>query len=391
MHNSNSRHTRVNAIVSNIDKFKFAIAIGHGTHDPTHPPVLVPSDMYVIFMTKPGYLGHLQNTTSAKYQNLFSNQNKVRQFIKGSLPRNQLPTLVTNKSWDWKKHIYPPTSVIANHALELYDRNSPEYDALSGVWLLSDPSVRQGHGTILNLQEILNYVRSRETGKIIVFISGCRGDPGITQQSLNAALALNQRGYARVVGPQTYNTPLTNYLRTIINFENQAARFMRLKRNAGSNSNINTNRLKRLAVSVNNLNRLRGNAGSSSGNNGTSLNLNMNVNFGGSNVLNKYKKMITRIQTPTFGVVGGKQLQVQAARKYFPYFFNRRMTNENVSSWISSIKRNNTNLSNRMTTLWKYEVVQPNWKNNRTIARRILYKIKNIERNAGANRGGGTR
>jgi len=336
-------------------------------------------------MTKPGYLGHLQNTTSAKYQNLFSNQNKVRQFIKGNLPRNQLPTLVTNKAWDWKKHIYPPTSVIANHTLELYDRNSSAYDALSGVWLLSDPSVRQGHGTILNLQEILNYVRNRETGKIIVFISGCRGDPTISQQSLNAALALNQNGYARVVGPQTYNIPLTNYLKSISNLENQSARFMRLKRSALSGNNIN--RVKRLAVSVNNLNRLRGNAGSSSGNNGTSLNL--SVNLGGSNVLNKYKKMITRIQTPTFGVVGGKQLQVQAARKYFPYFFNRRMTNENVSNWISSIKRNNTNLSNRMTTLWKYEVVQPNWKNNRTIVRRILYKIKNIERNAGANRGAG--
>lgn len=367
---NNNRHTRVNAIRSNIDNFKFAIAIGHGQHNPALPPALVPRDMYVIFMTSPGYLGHGQNTTSTKFQDLFSNKNKVRQFIKGNLPRNQLPSLITNKSWEWQKHIYPPNSIIANHELELFDQNIPTYDALTGIWLLSNPSVRYSHGTTVNLQDILNYVRGRETGKVIVFISGCRGDPAISQQSLDAAMALNERGYARLIGPQTYNVPLTNYLRIIRNFENQASRFMRLKRAAGSNSNSNK-RVKREGAS----------SGSNSNNNnrGTSLNLSLNVNSGSLTVLNKYKKMIERIQTPTFGVIGNKQLQIQAARKYFPNFFTRNMTNENVRLWVNTIKRNNTNLSNRLTILWKSEPVEQNWKNNRNVARRILYKIKNIQ------------
>lgn len=355
----NERHTRINLIRSNIDNFNFAIAIGHGQHKPSLPPVLVPDNIYVVFMTAPGYLGHLQNTTSQKFQNVFSNKNKVRQLIRGTLPVNQRPSLVTNKQWDWKKHIYPPRALIANHELELFDRNNPSYDRISGVWFLRDPSSSIGHGLTVNLQQILNEVRQRETGKVMLFISGCRGDPAIAQQSLNAALALNENGYKRVVGPQVYNVPLTNYLRSIRTLENQSRRYMGAKR-LGSSSNSRS-------------------ANNSNSNSNRELNLNLNISSG---TLNKYKRMVQRIQNPTFGVRGNRQLQVEAARRYFPDFFPRNMTTENIRSWINTIKRNNSGLTNRMTTLWSTEPVENNWRNNRNVARRILYRIRNLERNA---------
>jgi len=354
---NNERHTRINLLKNNIDNFNFAIAIGHGQHNPARPPVIVPDNMYVAFMTAPGYLGHVQNTTSSKFQNVFSNKNKVRQLIRGTLPMNQRPSLVTQKQWDWKKHIYPPRALVANHELEFFDRRNPEYDRLSGIWFLNDPSAPIGHGLAVNLQQILNEVRQRETGKVIVFISGCRGDPAIGQQSINAAMALNQNGYARLVGPQLYNVPLTNYLRSIITLENQARRYMGSKR-LGSKSN----------------------SANSNSNEALKLNLNLNLNILAGK-LNKYKKMVERIQTPTFGVRGNNQLQVQAARRYFPNFFPRNMTNENVRLWINMIKRNNANLSTRMKTLWNSEPVEANWRNNRNVTRRLLYRIANLERN----------
>lgn len=367
---TNNRHTRINLIRSNIDNFNFAIAIGHGQHKPALPPVLVPDNIYVVFMTAPGYLGHVQNTTSSKFKNVFLNKNKVRQLVRGTLPMNQRPTLLTQKQWDWKKHIYPPHALIANHELELFDmdrmvnyppprhlvRGNSAYDRISGLWFLRDPSSSIGHGLTVNLQQILNEVRQRETGKVMLFISGCRGDPAIAPQSLNAAMALNANGYERLVGPQVYRVPLTNYLKSIRNTENESRRYMGAKRLA-SNSN----------------------SGSASSNSNLERNLNLNISSG---ALNKYKRMVERIQNPMFGVRGNRQLQVEAARRYFPNFFPRNMTTENIRSWINTIKRNNANLTNRMTTLWSTEPVENNWRNNRNVARRILYRIRNLERNS---------
>lgn len=363
--NNNERHTRINLLRNNIDNFNFAIAIGHGTHDPTLPPVLVPPNMYVVFMTKPGYLGHVQDTESLMFQTIFSNKNKVRQLLRGTLPPNQRPSLISQKKWDWKKHIYPPKSLIANHVLGFFDPptrvnrttgrtfyHNPVYDRLCGLWFLRDPSRSLGHGQTANLQQILNEVRQRETGKVIVFISGCRGDPTITPQSINAALALNANGYARLVGPQTYNVPLTNYLKSIKNLENQTRRYMGSKR-ASTSSRSGTN-----------------------SNSNLELNFNLSLSTG---VLNKYKRMVQRIQEPTFGVRGNRQFPVQAARQYFPNFFPQNMTNANVRLWLNAIKRSNSNLTNTMTTLWNAEPVESNWRNNRSVARRILYRIKNIQ------------
>jgi len=368
----NNRHTRLNSILSNINNFKFALAVGHGQHEPSLPPVLVPKDTYVIFTSKPGYLSDTSDVHNQKFKSIFQNRNKVKKLLLGTLSREEKPKLLTNKNWDWKKHIYPPESLIANHSLEFYDSPQPGntrneaygkivYDTLCGLWKIGIPDARQFHGSKQNLQTILNTARSSQTGKLIVFISGCRGDPAVSEESLRQAMSFVPSSFKRYFEvPQTYNITLTNYLRKIRNFESEVSRIMRLKRTAGASS-----------VS-----------------NGSSLNLNLNLNTGNLNVLNKYRKMIARIKEPTFGVRGNKQLPIQAARTYFPYFFTRNMTNENARLLINSIKRSNTNLSNRITNLWKFgQPIDQNWKNHINVAKRIVYKIKNIEnRNNSASR-----
>jgi len=370
---ANNRHTRLNSLLANVNNFKFALAVGHGQHEPSLPPVFVPKDTYVIFTTKPGYLGDTSDTFNKKFQTIFQNPNKVRQLLRGNLPPVEKPSLLTNKLWNWKKHIYPPGVVIANHSLEFYDspkpRNAPNvargaiyFNELAGLWKVGIPG-REFHGTKQNLQDIINRARSGQTGKLIVFISGCRGDPAVSAQSIARASTLSPIAFKKYFQvPQNYNIPFTNYIRAVTSFENAYSRYMRLKR-GGSNSNSNGRRVRRGVTN-------------SSNNNETSL----NVNSGNSTVLNKYKRMITRIQEPTFGLVGNKRYPVQSARRYFPSFFNRSMTNENVRSLINSIKRNNSNLTSRMTILWSSEPVNQTWKNNRSLALRLLYRIKNLER-----------
>jgi hypothetical protein len=370
---ANNRHTRLNSLLANVNNFKFALAVGHGQHEPSLPPVFVPKDTYVIFTTKPGYLGDTSDTFNTKFQTIFQNPNKVRQLLRGNLPPVEKPSLLTNKLWNWKKHIYPPGALIANHSLEFYDSPRPNsapnvargaiyFNELAGLWKVGIPG-REFHGTKQNLQDIINRARSGQTGKLIVFISGCRGDPAVSEQSIAQASSMSPIAFKKYFQvPQNYNIPFTNYIRAVTSFENQSSRYMRLKR-GGSNSNSNGRRVRRGVTN-------------SSNNSETSP----NINSGNSTVLNKYKRMITRIQEPTFGLVGNKRYPVQSARRYFPSFFNRSMTNENVLSLVDSIKRNNSNLTNRMTTLWKYEPVNQTWKNNRSLALRLLYRIKNLER-----------
>jgi hypothetical protein len=244
--NNSTRHTRINSLLSNINNFKFALAVGHGQHEPSLPPVLVPKNTYVIFTSKPGYLGDSADVANEKFKSIFQNTNKVRKLLLGTLSPEEKPTLLTNKHWDWKKHIYPPESVIANHSLEFYDSPQPGntenlarsriiYDSLAGLWKIGTPG-RQFHGTKQNLQTILNTARSQTSGKLIVFISGCRGDPAISRQSMNQAMTFTPNMFRRYFQvPQNYNIPLTNYIRSVQALENHSRRYMTLKRKAPDN------------------------------------------------------------------------------------------------------------------------------------------------------------
>jgi hypothetical protein len=372
--------TRVNNIRSNIQNFKFAVAVGHGAHDPNLPPVLIPPNMYVIFLTKPGYLGSMGNTVSYGWRRIFGNQNKMRNFIKGNLPRNEIPRLVTQLGVDWKKHIYPPGRIIPNHILEMKDYailDGPyakpliqEYDDMAGLWLPSNMNHRLFYRDTVNLQQLVATTRFMESGKIILFISGCRSDVRITNHALAAAMALRSNGYKRLVGRQNYNIPLTNYLKSIQNFEQYAGRYMTLKRHRGNTER----RVVRGAT-----------ASTPASGNTTSLNLN-NIHIPSHN-LTPYLRMINHIKTNTFGqrtALGETTMRPIAAARRYTKFFPANMSNENVQRWVNSIKRTNNNISNRLKELHtgilrrEFEV-DNTWRTHRNIPKRILHRIYTIE------------
>jgi len=377
--------TRLNNLRANIQNVKFAVAVGHGAHDSNLPPVLIPSNMYVVFLTKPGYLGLLQNTISQGWRDVFGNQNKMRQFITGNLPRNQIPTLVTKLGLDWKKHIYGPGMVIPNHILQMNDYSPTrpiiqEYDNMCGLWFPGTTTNRLYYNEIVNLQQLVTTTRFRLLGKVILFISGCRSDVTITQPAINAAKALNAKGYERFVGRQNYNVPLTNYITAIQNFEQKISRYMTLKR-----INANTGRRVKRAKLV---------GAAAAGNNNSNSNRNNGPNFNAltanaraaraRNTINlaPYIRMINHIKSNTFGkrVVRGenKMLPIAAARSKYTRFFPSTMTAENVRRWVNSIKNSNNNITTRITILNR-EPVENNWRTNRNLARRILHRIHNIE------------
>lgn len=375
--------SRLNNLRENIQNVKFAVAVGHGAHDSSLPPVLIPPNMYVIFLTKAGYLGLGSDTITQGWKNVFGSQNKMRNFIKGNLPRNEIPTLVTKLGLDWKKHIYGPGMVIPNHSLEMKDSQRPPYDSLCGLWLPSSLTPRLFYRDTVNLQQLVNATRSRLFGKVILFVSGCRSDITITQQALNAAQALNASGYQRFAGRQNYSVPLTNYLRAIQSFEQNMSRYITLKR-------VQKNNERRIrARTVGAASNGNSNGSTSGNNNGRNWNATM-ANAKASITVNRvnlhpYIRMINHIKMNTFGkrVVRGettKFLPVAAARK-FTKFFPANMSNENVLRWVRSIKNSNKNITTRMTAYHtnQYEPVENNWRTNRDLARRILHRIHTIE------------
>lgn len=344
--------------------------------------------MYVVFLTTPGYLGLVPNTVSRGWREVFGYQNKMRQFITGTLPRNQIPTLVTKLGLDWKKHIYGPGMVIPNHTLQMKDDSTRAYDDMSGLWFPEINTNRVYYNQTVNLQQLVATTRFRLPGKVILFISGCRSDVTITGPAINAAMALNAAGYIRLVGRQNYNVPLTNYLRAIQNFEQHTGRYMTLKRiNANTGRTVKRAKLVGAAAAGDN-----SNSNSGSNNLGARLNeisANARAAGAGNNInIRPYMKMINRIKMNTFGklVVRGvnKNLAIPAARKYFPKFFPRTMSSENVRRWITSIKNSNNSLENNINALHRAVKsgsvpVENSWKNSNRLSTRILHRIHTIE------------
>ena len=380
--------TRLNNLRANIQNVKFAVAVGHGAHDSNLPPVLIPPNMYVVFLTTPGYMGLVQNTISQGWRDVFGHQNKMRQFITGNLPRNQIPTLVTKLGVDWKKRIYSPGMVIPNHILQMndYSPNRPiiqPYDDMCGLWFPEITTNRLYYNEVVNLQQLVATTRFRLPGKVILFVSGCRSDVTITRPAINAAIALNANGYQRFTGRQNYNVPLTNYLRAIQNFEQHSGRYMTLKRHRANNGRRVRGIGAAAGAASNNSNR----------NNGVNARLSeINANGraarsrAGNNInINPYLRMINHIKMNTFGKRFDrgvpKMLPIAAARQKYRNFFPSNMSTENVARWINSIKRSNNSLTNNISEIHKntLEPVEASWRTNRLLAKRILHRIHNIE------------
>lgn len=286
--------TRIDFLRRHINSMEIAVAIGHGYHANSEPFVKIPHNVYVAFMTKPAYLGHLQNTAGESFSRVFFDEDKVRQFVRGNLPMSEMPTLVTQKDWDWTHHVYSPGMMVHNHILEMFDNGMDpirfRYHQIAGLHILGTPVKSWGRGEDKTLQQLMVKV-SEVAGrkKAILFISGCRGDKSLSEQLLKQALRVNQRtGQYYLVGKQNYNVTLTNLTQTIVNKERNVARFTRLKRIRNTNGPPS----KRAAVSNTQ---------------------NMNIN----NNTNRFKNFLNRVSNAK-----RRGVPINSLRKVYPSNFN---------------------------------------------------------------------
>lgn len=223
----------------------FAMAIGHGLH--VEGSVRIPANMYVIFMTRAGYLGSIVNASCPVFRRTFSNRTSIIKFLKGQT-RN-LPSVVTTKGWDWKKHIYPPRAIMQNFSLEMEQavNNKPpnirhvfsEFQSMVGVHIHKKQI--WGRGTTKYIGEIMEHVSASvpEGHMVVLFVNGCRTSKNLAnimvkqgREIVPTPATLKRRGYhgqytTRIHTPQNYPVSMSNITTRARNLNQIASGYMR--------------------------------------------------------------------------------------------------------------------------------------------------------------------
>ena len=224
---------------------KFISVVGHGTLiNPLDPSFnshnatffKVPEGVSVIFISKPGYWISLRSLREDKMMSLLHSESKLRQFIAGTLPGDETPRIVKRSAWNWKNHIFTSGMMCPNMGFELYDKALTSwgrwYDSQCGVWYPGTnkgPEYKGRKGTLKNL------ISSTGT-KGIYMVFGCRGDPAEynrTRTAFNAVHGTSRGPFpftGNTTGRQNYRVPVSPLVRNVRLRENEARRYLRVKR-----------------------------------------------------------------------------------------------------------------------------------------------------------------
>jgi hypothetical protein len=184
-----------------------------------------------------------------KLTNLFRNANKLSQFVRGILPISEIPDIVTEMNWDWKKHIYTPEMVCPNLYIEMFDREPTtvwgafynKYCGWTGLESGAHPKTHKyitaSQQKVSTAEELAN-VAAHILPNSILFFFACRGDPDVPENNM-----LNRFRLAGRFGqPQTYNLPrVTQLVKNIQEGEKYAARLASKKRIL-NNTSLNVKR-----------------------------------------------------------------------------------------------------------------------------------------------------
>lgn len=242
------RKNRFTVLQEYADNMEYFVAIGHGEHRPLAPPVLVPENVFLVFTTAAGYWGSLADSLDPKFLDIVASLDKIKRLVKGTLQPNEIPTFMQRRKWDWRNHIYPPRSTSMEHALQFYDpdkgnpsENKPPFfihtafDNIAGLYHVPDVNNRFFYNKQpeVTLSEILNKASHMAGNKMcMVFVSGCRGDPRISNQQEAYMSGIDPiTGRSRkslLITPQTYpivRTP-SNRMGQVANYERYLKSFM---------------------------------------------------------------------------------------------------------------------------------------------------------------------
>ena len=224
---------------------KFISVVGHGTLiNPLDPSFnshnatffKVPEGVSVIFISKPGYWISLRSLREDKMMSLLHSQTKLRKFIAGTLPADETPRIVRRSAWNWKNHIFTTGMMCPNMGFELYDKADTSwgrwYDSQCGVWY---PGTNRGAEYKGRKGTLKNLISSMST-KGIYMVFGCRGDPAEYNRTKAAFNAVHgtSRGplpfTGNTSGRQNYRVPVSPLVRNVRLRENEARRYLRVKR-----------------------------------------------------------------------------------------------------------------------------------------------------------------
>ena len=321
--------TRANLIKNIAETSQIGFLIAHGLQLPTE--FKVPDNVHIVFLSDPGY-PLSSGVINAKYKRLAVNLRMFREFIRGTLPQNNIPNQLKLRNWKWYEHVYLPKSKCKNLDIEVYDRLNPNLDQLVGLrYAGPDGQVVQGlpgsnttgrllYGQHITLKDVCEKVSAdtRNHGGCVLFVTSCRiaatNVPGYVHYHPELGRSF-KNAYQGSSGRQNYRVPTSQITTNTRALENLTKRYVSRKRvasNAGNRSQRPRNALNLLVRQM----RTPKNA-----------------------VFN----MIRNIQS--------NNLTLERARTQFPFFF-RNMSNANATSILQGIRRSNNQLSNNVRSLY---------------------------------------
>ena len=321
--------TRANLIKNIAETSQIGFLIAHGLQLPTE--FKVPDNVHIVFLSDPGYPLNTR-VVNAKYKRLAVNLRMFREFIRGTLPQNNIPNQLKLRNWKWYEHVYLPKSKCKNLDIEVYDRLNPNLDQLVGLrYAGPDGQVVQGlpgsnttgrllYGQHITLKDVCEKVSAdtRNHGGCVLFVTSCRtavtNAPGYVHYHPELGRSF-ESAFRGSNGRQNYRVPTSQITTNTRSLENLTKRYVSRKRvasNAGNRSQRPRNALNLLIRQT----RTPKNA-----------------------VFN----MIRNIQS--------NNLTLERARTQFPFFF-RNMSNANATSILQGIRRSNNQLSNNVRSLY---------------------------------------
>jgi hypothetical protein len=249
--------SRLQNFQRNAQNKKFISVIGHGTlinplensYNNISEFFKVPEGVAVIFVSKPGYFVALRNLKDDKMMSLLHSESKLRRFIAGTLPLDEIPRIVKRAAWNWKNHIFISDMMCPNMGLEFYDTTQTSwgtwYNSQCGVWYPGTNKGPDHKGRKGSLKNLISITPTK--GIFVVF--GCRGDPTEYARTMSAF-----RTHGIFGGRQTYRVPLTPTVQSVQLRDNEASRYLRMKRPRPTQTLLrkpNSPKAKRARITVN--------------------------------------------------------------------------------------------------------------------------------------------
>jgi hypothetical protein len=227
----NNSQTRIQEFQELSKHRKIVTVTAHGTLIPGSS-FHVPQNLYIVFISRPGYFVPLRTLRDSKMMDMFHSGFKMRQFIADRLPAKNMPGIVRAHIWNWKRHIYPPGSACPDMGLEMFDKTPTEW----GNWYHKECGLRYlgsrfdppayFKGQSLQLKNLAPTVKSQS----VLFVFGCRGDPGTYAGTMKAFNKYAHTGNNKIPQPMTYNLPPSSVVNAVRQHENFMARYMGKKR-----------------------------------------------------------------------------------------------------------------------------------------------------------------